>query len=168
VNDKSIVGIIGIVGFCVITLTPIVPLTLNNYGVESGAVVKTVIGILSMICGYAILHGFVFKGDNVKMKKEGRMRVRIGILMFGIIIIVLAWLSNIPTWLSDLTGLSDKFDWGNEIGIVGGVGVRIFTSLMSIIGVFLCKLSIKREKHVIADNVPKNKMAYDYARGEEY
>jgi hypothetical protein len=168
-NEKNVIGIIGLIGFAIITFTPVIPLMLNNYGIDNIIYIKAVIGMLSLACGYAIAYGFLFKSDKPPSSKEGKLKVNLILMIIGLILITLAWISNLPQMLADFSGLGETFDFGDDLGMPGGLGVRIFTSLLTVIGVLLIKLSMKRETHVVA-RLPDSEKTYAYMshRGDEY
>jgi len=142
---------------------------LHNYGIDSIFVIKAIIGILSLICGWGVIYGFFKKEQQFKPPKEGRIRIRVVMLLIGIGIVGLAWFSHLPLMLADWTGLSNTFDFGGETGLQGGIGTRIFTSILTALGIIICRFSIKREKQVIAQTMPTEE-TYRKAleRGGEY
>ena len=166
-NEKNLIGILGCIGFLIISFTPVIPLMLHHYGIESMIAVKAFVGIFSLVCGYAIIYGFFKKERPDGSKKEGKIRIRMIMMMIGIIIILLAWFSNIPVWLSNISGLGETFDFGGETGISGGIGVRIFTSILTAVGILICRFSIKREKQVIAKMAPEERTIRHAYGGED-
>lgn len=166
-NEKNVIGILGVIGFLIISFTPVIPLMLHNYGIDNVVAIKALVGIFSLICGYAVLYGFFKKEREDTSKREGKLKIRFVLLIVGVLIIILAWFSNIPVWLSNLTGLGETFDFGGETSINGGIGVRIFTSMLTAIGILLCKFSFKREKQVIA-KIPQSEYRKAYAGDDDY
>jgi len=150
-NDRNIIGIVGIVGFAVIALTPIVPIMFQNYAVDNIYIIKAAIGFFSLMCGYAVIYGFFKKESPFPTKKEGKLRLMPIFMIAGVAIIALAWFSNLPQICSDYTGLAKTFSYGGETGLQGGIGVRVFTSILTAVGVLLCRFSFRREKRVIAE-----------------
>jgi len=154
-NDRVMIGFLGIMGFCVIAITPIIPLMCSSYGIDNIFMIKALIGLLSLVCGYAIVYGF-FKRESLAPKtKEGKLTIRWILMLIGIGIVILAWFSNLPQMLAEYAGLASTFDYGESIGLQGGIGVRLFTSALTAAGIILCRISITRESNA----KPKNQGA---------
>jgi len=148
-NDRNVIGAVSAVGFLLVAFTPVIPLLLHNYDVTNEYLIKASVGMASLVCGYGVLWGF-FKSDNkIPKSKEGKVRIRLIFVFLGIICICLAWFTNLPNYLSDETGLDQTFE-SEGVTVYGGIGTRIFVSLITGIGVILIKFAVYREKHVIA------------------
>ncbi len=148
-NERFLISAIGALGFVLVSLTSVVPVTLHHYGVENIFIVKASIGFLSLICGYAIVWGLFYKEGRVKPQREGKLRIRPLLLIIGILLICTAWFSTIPLLLSDASGLSSTFEYGEEL-LQGGLGTRIFVSLFTATGVLLVRFSFYRKKSIEA------------------
>ena len=154
-NDRVMIGFLGIMGFCVIAITPIIPLMCSSYGIDNIFMIKALIGLLSLVCGYAIVYGF-FKRESLAPKtKEGELTIRWILMLIGIGIVILAWFSNLPQMLAEYAGLASTFDYGESTGLQGSIGVRLFTSALTAAGIILCRISITRESNA----KPKNQGA---------
>jgi cytochrome bd-type quinol oxidase subunit 1 len=132
-------------GFLIVAFTPIVPLLLHTYDIDNEYVIKAIIGVISLICGYGMIWGLYKKENQVKEKKEGKMHVRIITLLIGITIIALAWFTDLPLMVAEYTGLSDTFTHDGET-LKGGLGLRLFTTVFTATGVFMVKYSFYRRK----------------------
>ena len=152
-NDRSIVGIIGLVGFLIIALTTTIPVILHIYGIDDVFAIKASVGLLTMLCGYGILWGFFKKESPFKQKKEGKIQLRLIPFFIGLIIIAIAWFSDIPLFLADWTGLSQTFTYDGET-LNGGLGTRLWTSFFTCIGVLLIKFSFYRHKVLTTQQQP--------------
>ena len=152
-SDRTIVGFISVAGFVLVAVTPVIPLLLHNYDLDNTYLTKAIVGIVTLICGYGILWGFLKKENKMPKSKEGRLQLHMILLIIGVVAIGLAWFTNLPNWLAVNSGLSETFESNGEI-IYGGLGTRIFVSAITAIGVICLKFSIRREKMVIAKAQP--------------
>ena len=144
-DNGLIIAIIAAAGFCVVAFTPAVPLLLNTYEVNNTYIVKAVIGILSLVCGYGVVWSLFKKEDNTKPKREGAFHLRPVFLFIGVIVIIVAWFTDVSLWLSDWSGLSQTFDYGGET-LNGGIGTRIWVSFFTGLGVLFIRFSMYRDK----------------------
>jgi len=90
VNERILVAMISAASFLIIAFTPIVPLFLYYYDINNVYIIKAVIGLLSLLCGYGIIWGLFKKEGEIKQKKEGKIRIKPILAIAGIIIICIA------------------------------------------------------------------------------
>lgn len=143
-EERNWIFIISAISFCIIAFTPTVPVMLNHYDMNNIYVIKATIGVLTLLCGWGMLWGFIKDRKEEKPKKEGKLRIRPLFIIIGIIIIALSWFTALPLWLSNATGLETTFDFGADTGLEGGIGTRLFTSGLTAIGVLFIKFSTFR------------------------
>ena len=166
-KDRGFIGVISTVGFLLVAFTPIIPLMLHHYSIDNTYIVKASIGVVTLICGYGIYFGFFKKENLLGKSKEGKIRIRIVLLSFGVICICIAWFTGLPNWLADITGLSNTFVYGGEL-INGGLGTRIFVSFLTAIGIILIKMSIIRKKYVFTESDPSVSQYEQALKGAKY
>lgn len=147
-DNGLIIAIIAAAGFCVVAFTPAVPLLLNTYDINNMYIIKATIGILSLVCGYGVVWSLFKKEDNDKPKREGAFHLRPIFLFAGVIIIIIAWFTDVSLWMADWSGLSNTFTYNNET-LQGGIGTRIFVSAFTGLGVLLIRFSTYRDKERI-------------------
>jgi len=143
-DERNIIALISGIAFLFIAFTPVVPVMLNHYGMNNIFLVKAVIGMLTLVCGWGMMWGFFKKQGEEKTKKDGKIRVKPVFLFIGVLIISLSWFTGLPSWLSNISGLETTFDFGTDTGLEGGIGTRIFTSLLTAVGVLFIKFSLRR------------------------
>lgn len=160
-SDRNIVGVISVAGFLIVAATPVIPLLLHNYDLDDNDYfVKAIVGVITLICGYGILWGFFKKENRMPKSKEGKLRIRMVLVILGVVFICLAWFTNLPNWIAENSGFETSFESDGEI-IYGGLGTRIFVSALTAAGVVCLKFSTRREKQVYAKTETS---ASDYER----
>jgi amino acid transporter len=143
--------ITAMVVFLVVAFTPIVPLMLGYYGIDNIFIVKTCIGIIVLGAGW-MFGTALFNKDDIK-KKEGKLKYKPFMILVGIALIALSWYTSVPEMLSEYTGTSEIV----QENIILPVGIRIWTSILSLIGIIFIKLGIYRQKEVFVMNPKEEK-----------
>lgn len=144
-NERLIIASICAAGFLIVAFTPIVPIMLKTYDITNIYIIKATIGLLTLTCGWGVIWSLFRKENEVKTRKEGKLRFRPVLMVAGILLIGVAWFTDVPLWLSDWTGLSTTFSYNGET-LNGGVGLRIWTSVLTGIGIVCLRFSTYREK----------------------
>jgi O-antigen/teichoic acid export membrane protein len=143
--------ITAMVVFLVIAFTPIVPVMLHYYGNDNVWLAKTLIGLITLGAGMTFAKALFNKEEQ---KKEGKLRIKLVPIIAGAVVIALSWYTGLPEMLADWTGTSQAIE-ENAAEFVT-VGIRLWTSVLTIIGVFLIRFGFTRQKEVYVKE-PKKK-----------
>jgi hypothetical protein len=130
---------------------------LGHYGINDAFIIKTVIGLLTLCCGYFFVSALL---NREKKPKEGVRSLRMVPLLIGAGLILITWYTDLPAYVSSLTG-TDRFLAGNLKELVP-IGTRIWVTVLTLSGVLLIKLGFYRE-----DISKKEKKRNKKGKGEE-
>ena len=129
--------------FLAVAFTPLVPLMLEYYGETNIYIAKTIVGLLTLGAGFAFASALLNKEPK---PKEGRLNIKVVPIVAGAAIVAIAWYTDLPQWIADWTGTTSII--GEAYNDLISAGVRIWTSVLTLIGVFIIKLGIRRKKEV--------------------
>ena len=133
--------VVAMVVFLLVAFTPIVSLMLQYYGVTDAFLVKTVIGLLTLGCGYFFVSAIL---NRDKKPKEGERAYRVIPLLIGAALIMLAWYTDLPSWLAEITGTNHYL--ATEVKELVPIGTRIWVSVLTLLGIVLIKVGFYRTK----------------------
>lgn len=137
--------ITAMVVFLIVAFTPIVSIFLEYYGITDIFIHKTVIGLIVLGAGWSFGKALLNKEP---VKKEGKLKVKPLLIIIGIALIAVCWYTELPQLIAEYTGTTSFLEEQTSLP----VGVRLWTSLITLIGVFLIKLGIHRQKEVYVMN----------------
>ena len=137
--------------FLVVAFTPVVPVMLHYYGIDNVWAAKTLIGLITLGAGLSFAKAVFNKEDQ---KKEGKLRIKLVPVIIGGILIAVSWYTGLPELLAEWTGTSEVIE-ENAAEFVT-VGIRLWTSLLTMLGVFIIRFGISRQKEVYVKE-PKDK-----------
>ena len=143
-NGRIFTIITAMVVFLVVAFTPIVPLMLSNYGIEDILIIKTIIGVLTLAAGYVFASALFNREDK---EKKGVLHLRLIPLIIGVIIIATSWYTGLPEWIADTTGTNAAMENGGAEELIT-VGVRIWTSVLTLGGITLIRFGIYRKEEI--------------------
>ena len=144
-QGKIFTLITAMVVFLVVAFTPIVSLMLEHYGITDIFIHKTAIGLIILATGLVFGKTLFNKEDK---KKEGKLRYKPIMIAAGTILIGICWYTDLPQMIAEYTGTIELFEETTSLP----VGVRLWTSLITLIGVLLIKFGIYRQKEVYVMN----------------
>ena len=140
--------ITAMVVFLVVAFTPIVSLMLEYYNITDIFIHKTAVGLIVLGAGWIFGKALFNKEDQ---KKEGKLKYKPILIIAGVALIAICWYTELPQMLADYTGTTSLFDDTTSLPI----GVRLWTSLISLIGILLIKFGIYHQKEVYVMNPQK-------------
>jgi len=145
-EERLIIAIASGLAFIIVALTPVVPISLYYYDINNIYITKAMVGLLTLFFGYGVIWALRGKKENTKIKdKDGKMHLRLPLLAIGLVAIGIAWFTTVPDIMASSAGLSNVFTYkGDEL--TGGIGVRIFTSMLTGIGILCIRFSTFRDK----------------------
>jgi amino acid transporter len=143
--------ITAMVVFLIVAFTPIVPVMLHYYGIQDIWVAKTCIGLITLVAGITFVKALL---NREKQNKDGKFQFKLIFVIIGCAVILVSWYTILPEYLADLTGTSQFIGENNEEFLP--VGIRVWTSLLTLMGVLIIKLGIERQTEVYVKE-PKEK-----------
>ena len=161
-NGRFFTIVVAMIVFLLVAFTPIVSLMLTNYGVTDAFVVKTFIGLITLGCGYFFVTALL---NREKKIKEGRLAYRIVPMIAGVALIMLAWYTDLPSWISDATGTNGYL--AGSVQELVPVGTRIWVSIFTFLGVLLIKIGIYRKTEEIEAKGKKKKIGKGKTEDDE-
>lgn len=142
--------ITAMVVFLIVAFTPIVSLFLEFYGITDIFIHKTAIGIIVLGSGWTFGRALLNKEPK---KKEGKLKLKPIFIIIGVALIAICWYTELPQILAEYTGTTSFFEEQTTLP----VGVRLWTSFITLIGVLLIKLGVYHQKEVYVMNQTKGK-----------
>ena len=152
-NGRIFAIITSMIVFLLVAFTPIVSLMLTHYGVTDAFAIKTVIGLLTLACGYFFVSALL---NREREPKEGERGYRLVPLFVGLAIIMITWYTDLPLWLADWSGVNHYLAGGAKELVP--IGTRIWVSILTLIGILLIKLGFYRTKEEDAGRGKKKKI----------
>ena len=137
--------------FLVVAFTPVVPVMLHYYNIENMWIAKTLIGLITLGAGLTFSKALFNKEEQ---KKEGKLRIKLLPVIIGCVLIALSWYTGLAELLADWTGTNQVIE-ENAAEFVT-VGIRLWTSVLTILGVFIIRFGFSRQKEVYVKD-PKEK-----------
>lgn len=140
--------ITAMVVFLIVAFTPIVSIMLEHYGITDIFIHKTVIGLIVLAAGWSFIRALLNKEP---VKKDGKLKLKPLFIIAGVALVAICWYTDLPQILAEYTGTTSFFEEQTSLP----VGVRLWTSLITLIGVLLIKLGIYHQKEVYVLNQMK-------------
>jgi hypothetical protein len=137
--------ITAMVVFLIVAFTPIVSIFLEYYGITDIFIHKTAIGLIVLGAGWTFGKALL---NREPAKKEGKLKFKPILIIIGIALVAICWYTELPQLIAEYTGTTSFLDEQTSLP----VGVRLWTSLITLIGVFLIKLGIYHQKEVYVMN----------------
>jgi len=159
--------IIGLAVILLVSFTPMVPWLITSLGITdapwSTFAIRMMTGILSLAAAIYAISGL--REEGAKKQKEGKVQINHFLLLAGIIIIAVGWLTDISSWLVTSLGLEWSFEWGTSAYTNTSIPARLITAVFTFVGAVLIKKSFTRRKEVIAVNqTPDAHILYERTR----
>jgi len=150
-QERNIIAIICLVFLLIVAFTPFVPIMLESMGYNNIYVERACVGVLSLTCSWGFIWAVFKKDDIIKPKKEGKLHMAPIFLITGAALVVVAWFTDLPLWITQWTGTDSIVEFSNEV-MTGGLMHRVFTSLLTSAGVLLIRYkAFYREDNVVAE-----------------
>lgn len=145
-RERLLIALVCFVLFLVFAITPVIPILLDSYGINNTFADRAAVGIVTLLCSVGFAWSLFSDPENKKEKnKDGKMHLRLYLVLIGFGLILIAWFTNIPLWLSDMLGMNNIFTFSNEV-MEGGLGTRLMTSVFTSVGVICFRFSTFRDK----------------------
>jgi amino acid transporter len=142
--------ITAMVVFLIVAFTPIVSIFLEFYGITEIFIHKTVVGLIVLASGWTFGKALL---NREPKRKEGKLKLKPIFIIIGIVLIAICWYTELPTMIAEATGTNSLLEEQTTLP----VGVRLWTSLITLVGVFLIKLGIYHQKEVYVMNNKSSK-----------
>ncbi len=145
-RERLLIAGVCLLFFLIFAITPVIPILLESYDITNTFAVRAAVGIATLLCSVGFAWSLFSDPEKKNEKnKDGKLHLRLPLVIIGLALILIAWFTNIPLWLSEMSGLDNMFEFGNEI-MEGGLGTRLMTSVFTSIGVICFRFSTFREK----------------------
>jgi len=144
--------VIGLAAIVLISFTPIVPWLVTSLGLSSEPwftfVVRMLTGVLSLAAAVYAISGIREEGE--RKPKEGKIKINLVVLLIGVIILLVAWLTDLSNWIVTSFGLDISFELGTAAYNNTSIPARFITALFTFLGALCIKKSFTRKKEVVA------------------
>ena len=146
-RERTLIAGVCAILFVIFAFTPVIPLLLDTYEIDNTFADRAAVGLATLLCSIGFAWSVFSNPEKRAQKKqmEGKTHIKMYLIFIGIALIAIAWFTNIPLWLSEMTGLDTIFTYSNDT-MEGGVGTRVMTSVFTGIGVLCFRFSTFKEK----------------------